>query len=161
MSSRTLPSRSCKTKISYEDKNSSDDESQKEANLNESAKNSTQNKVNDTTEENDEKKQDSTNVWNEQIYEKFSEYKSLKAKWENDMKKACVHSLPYFEGRQEMIQHFMDNWSSSKSKELLTFIDDFFQHLTRHLAICGISSINRNTNWNFSILQQTSSNSDD
>ena len=61
---RSLPTRSCKTKISYEDKNSSDDE--KEANLNESAKNSTQNEVNDTTEENNEKKEDTTKVWNEQ-----------------------------------------------------------------------------------------------
>ena len=164
--SRALPNRICKKKIDYDDKSSSDDEpnedsEEEKAKFNEeSTKNSSQSEVSDTTEENDEEKEDTTNVWNEQIYEKFSEYKALKAKWEDDMKKACVHSVPYFEGRQEMIQHFMDNWSSNKSEKLLTFIDDCFQHLTRHLAIRGISSINRNTNWNFSILQQTSSNSD-
>jgi len=163
--SRSLPSGICKKKIVYDEKSSSDNESDeetesndakksienepvKEANLNESAKNL-------TIEENDEEKEDSTtNVWNEQINEKFSEFKSLKAKWEDDMIKA--HTILYFEQKQEMMQHFMVNWSSDKSEKLLTFIDDTFQHLKRHLAIRGISSINPNTLPHFSIRQSSS-----
>ena len=50
----------------------------------ESAKNSTQKGVNDTTKENEEKEA-TTKVWNE-INEKISEYKFLIAKWRDYMK---------------------------------------------------------------------------
>ena len=134
---RSLPTRSCKTKISYEDKDSSDGEQEKEANLNESAKNSTQNEVNDTTEENDEKKEDTTNVWNEQINEKFSEFKTLRAKWTPIMKKSWAHkkySVEFFEEEERQIQYFLTNWSTDKSEKLLNCVDQKIKGFERFLA---------------------------
>ena len=131
-------------------------------NLNEeSTKNSTQKDVSDTTKENDEAKEDTTkNVWNEQIDEKFSEFKTLRAKWKDDMKKACKHSSKFFEEVEELIQKFLDTWSPDKSEELLKYVNEKFYGLVRFLVLNGISCINQNTNPFYSICQ-TSSNSDD
>ena len=120
-----------------EDQNSSDDEPQKEANLNESAKNSTQNEVNDTTEENDEKKEDTTKVWNEQINEKVSEFKTLRAKWTPIMKKSWAHkkySVEFFEEEERQIQYFLTNWSTDKSEKLLNCVDQKIKGFQRFLA---------------------------
>ena len=105
--------------------------------MNESAKNSTQNEVNDTTEENDEKKEDTTNVWNEQINEKFSEFKTLRAKWTPIMKKSWAHkkhSVEIFEDEERLIEHFLTNWSTDKSEKLLNFVDGRIKGFERFLA---------------------------
>ena len=177
--SRTLPSRSCKRNILYAEndeieteepnlsdgknsiRNENEDQPENVENLNESAKNSPQNVVNDTPEENDEEKEDTTkNVWNEQIDEKFSEFKTLRAKWQDDMKKACKHSSEFFEDREKCIQYFLDSWSSDKSEKLLNYVSESVKELERFLAIRGISCINQNTMPFYSIYQ-TSSDSDD
>ena len=129
--------------------------------MNESTKNSTQEEVSVTPEENDEEKENTTtNVWNDQIYDKFSEFKTLRAKWKDDMKKACKHSSNFFEEVEELIQKFLDTWSPDKSEELLKYVNEKFYGLERFLVLNGISCINQNTNPFYSIYQ-TSSNSDD
>ena len=103
--------------------------------------------------------EDTTNDLNEKIDEKFSEFKALKAKWEDDIKKAGKHEAEYFEHTQEMIQHFLDTWSSDKYEKLLTYVDGKIGELDRFLAGRGISVINPNTIPHYSI-RQTLSNSD-
>ena len=150
--SRAMPSRSCKKKILYDE----EFEETEAPNLNESTKNSTQKYVSDSIDEDDEDKED----LNEKIEKKFSEFKTLKAEWEDDMKKACKHKTVYFVQTEEMIQRFLDTWSSDKYEQLLTFVVGKLGELQRFLAIRGISSINPNTLPHFSI-RQSSSNSDE
>ena len=114
-------------------------------NLIESTKNSTQNEANDTSEErkNDE---DTTNYWNQQINEAFSEYNALREKYADKMQKACKISAEYFEGRPKPVSNWIPNWPADKRMEkLLSFRDDLLKQLKGFLAIRGISKKNQNS----------------
>ena len=174
--SRSLPMRSCKNAmVHYHDDSSSSDsdiynypeddadtnlEEEEQPNLIESTKNSAQNELkNSNSEENDEENKDTPNDLNEKINQKFSEFKALKAKWEDDIKKAGKHEAVYYEEIQEKIQRLLDTWSSDKYEKLLTYVDDKIGDLERFLTGRGISAININTMPDYSI-RQTLSKSD-
>ena len=88
----------------------------------ESAKNSTQKGVNDTTKENEEKEA-TTKVWNE-INEKICEYKFLIAKRRDYMKEKYLE--PRYEENEaksfERVLKYIDNWPSDKPPEKLLMV---------------------------------------
>ena len=122
----------------------------KEAKLNEeSTKIYTQKEVNDTTtaeKKNYDEKEDTTNDWNHQINEAFSEYNALMAKFADKMKKVCKDSTEYFEERPKHVSNWIPNWPADKRMEkLLSFRDGLLKHLKGFLAIRGISKKNQNS----------------